>query len=50
MIPQNAITAWRNIAPWASSDQVEYDKTAVDSYFIAVLKYLLHRPKLFAKL
>ena len=25
MIPQAAITAWRNIAPWASPDQVEHD-------------------------
>jgi predicted nucleotidyltransferase component of viral defense system len=25
MIPQNAITAWRNIAPWGSPDQVEHD-------------------------
>jgi predicted nucleotidyltransferase component of viral defense system len=25
MIPQTAITAWRNIAPWASPDQVEHD-------------------------
>jgi predicted nucleotidyltransferase component of viral defense system len=25
MIPQTAITAWRNIAPWASIDQVEQD-------------------------
>ncbi len=25
MIPQAAITAWRNVAPWGSSDQVEHD-------------------------
>ena len=25
MIPQTAITAWRNVAPWASPDQVEHD-------------------------
>lgn len=25
MISQNAITAWRNVAPWASPDQVEHD-------------------------
>ncbi|MFI4956518.1 MAG: nucleotidyl transferase AbiEii/AbiGii toxin family protein [Gammaproteobacteria bacterium] len=25
MIPQAAITAWRNVAPWASPDQVEHD-------------------------
>lgn len=25
MIPQTAITAWRNIAPWAGPDQVEHD-------------------------
>ena len=25
MIPQTAITAWRNVAPWASIDQVEQD-------------------------
>ena len=25
MIPQTAITAWRNVAPWASADQVEQD-------------------------
>ena len=23
MIPQTAITAWRNVAPWASIDQIE---------------------------
>lgn len=25
MIPKNAITAWRSVAPWASPDQVEHD-------------------------
>jgi len=25
MIPQTAITAWRKVAPWGSSDQVEHD-------------------------
>jgi predicted nucleotidyltransferase component of viral defense system len=25
MIPQTAITAWRNVAPWASVDQIEQD-------------------------
>ena len=25
MIPQTAITAWRNVAPWASIDQIEQD-------------------------